>query len=263
MWWIFYCLDDFTLDDFTLDFNLVDFTSSDSFQTARSYFYQSQRVRKELVSRIKQDLSGQLPNEKALEICWEIGDDAFTFKIMLDERHLTRRVTLSVISSIYDPLGFATPFALEGRILRSLYEQNLQWNVKACNDVKWKWKRKRKRKWKRKLKQTEQLRTQRCFKPADFGEVLSISLHHFSDVSKLGYGQCSYIMMISKEGKIYCFLLLGKARVVPKTFASILRLELTDTTLSVEVTSLLKKELDLDKVEERFWKDSKISTTCS
>ena len=47
--------------------------------------------------------------------------------------------------------------------------------------------------------------------------------------------------MISKEGKIYCFLLLGKARVVPKTFASI-----------------LKKELDLDKVEERFWKDSEI-----
>ena len=28
-----------------------------------------------------QDLSGQLSNEKAVGICWEIGDDKFTFKI--------------------------------------------------------------------------------------------------------------------------------------------------------------------------------------
>ena len=46
-----------------------------------------------------QDLSGQLPNKKALRICWEIWDDAFTFKIKLDERPLTKRVMLSVISS--------------------------------------------------------------------------------------------------------------------------------------------------------------------
>ena len=45
---------------------------------------------KELLLSIKdQDLSGKLPNEKALGICWEIGDDAFTFKIKLDERNLT------------------------------------------------------------------------------------------------------------------------------------------------------------------------------
>ena len=37
----------------------------------------------------------------------------------------------------------------------------------------------------------EQLSVKRCFKPADFGEVTSISLHEFSDASELGYGQCS------------------------------------------------------------------------
>ena len=42
-------------------------------------------------------------------------EDAFTFKIKLDERPLTKRVMLPVISSIYDPLGFAAPFVLEGR----------------------------------------------------------------------------------------------------------------------------------------------------
>ena len=99
---------------------------------------------------------------------------------------------------------------------------------------------------------------QRCFKRADFGEVSLISLHHFSDASELDYGQCSYIRMVSKKGQIYCCLLLGKARVVPKKFASIPRLELTTATLSVKVASLLKKELDLNEVEEKFWTDSKV-----
>ena len=48
-----------------------------------------------------QDPSGQLVNEKALGICWEIGEDAFTFKIKLDGRALNKRVMLPVISSIY------------------------------------------------------------------------------------------------------------------------------------------------------------------
>ena len=41
-----------------------------------------------------QDLSAQLPNEKALRICWEIKDDAFIFKVKLYERPLTKRVIL-------------------------------------------------------------------------------------------------------------------------------------------------------------------------
>ena len=98
---------------------------------------------------------------------------------------------------------------------------------------------------------------QRCFKPANFGEISSISLHHFSDASELGYGQCRYIRMISKKGQIHCCLLLGKAKVIPKKFGCIPRLELTAATLLVKVASLLKKEFNLDEVEERFWTYSK------
>ena len=129
----------------------------------------------------------------------------------------------------------------------------MQWDVKICNDVQQSWD-----KWKRNLKLVEQLHVQRCFKPADFGDVSSVSLHHFPDASELGYGQCSYIRMVSKKGQVHCCLLLGKARVIPKKFVSIPRLELTAATLSVKVASLLKKELDLNEVEERFWTDSKL-----
>ena len=65
--------------------------------------------------------------------------------------------------------------------------------------------------------------------------------------------------MVSKKCQIHFCLLVGKERVVPRTFVSIPRLELTAATLSVKVASLLKKELDLDEVEERFWTDNKVA----
>ena len=57
-------------------------------------------------------------------------------------------------------------------------------------------------------------------------------------------------------------MLIGKARVVPKKFVSIPRLKLTSATLSVKVASLLKKEVDLDEIEERFWTNSKVVLGC-
>ena len=58
------------------------------------------------------DLSGDLPNDKALGICWNIEKDTFSFKINLDRKPITKRGLLSMISSIHDPLGYAAPFVL-------------------------------------------------------------------------------------------------------------------------------------------------------
>ena len=62
-----------------------------------------------------QDLSGDLPNEKALGICWNLREDIFSFRLKLEAGTLTERVMLSMISSTHNPLGFAAPFVLEGR----------------------------------------------------------------------------------------------------------------------------------------------------
>ena len=70
--------------------------------------------------------------------------------------------------------------------------------------------------------------------------------------------QCSYIKMVDEEGRIHCSLLLGKSRVVQKRFVSIPRLELTAAVLSVKMSCLLKKELNLGEVNHYFWTDSKV-----
>ena len=95
-------------------------------------------------------------------------------------------------------------------------------------------------------------------KPDHFGKVVNVSLHHFSDASELGYGQCSYIRIVNEIGKVHCSLLLGKSRVVPTKFISIPRPELNAAVLSVKMACLLKKELKLEEIKEWFWTDSKV-----
>ena len=46
-----------------------------------------------------------------------IRTDTFGFKISLKDKLTTKRVMLSKLSSVYDPLGLASPFILKGRIV--------------------------------------------------------------------------------------------------------------------------------------------------
>ena len=161
---------------------------------------------------------------------------------------------MSMISSIYDPLGFAALFILEGRkILQGLCNQDIEWDSEVSSAKKKDWKN-----WVTKLRHIEGLHVRRCMKPDNFSKMVNVSLHHFSDASELGYGQCSYIRMVNKIGRVHCSLLLGKSRVVTQKFISFPRLELNAAVLSVKMACLLKKELKLEKIKEWFWTDSKV-----
>ena len=192
------------------------------------------------------DLSGDLPNDKALGICWNIEKDTFSFKINLDRKPITKSGLLSMISSIYFPLGFASSFVLEGRrILQRVCNKNLQWDEIVQQDVQSDC-----IKWVEQMNQFENLTVSRCIQTADFGEIKSVTLHLFSDASEKGYSQCSYIRLVGNDNRVHCSLLLGKSRVVPNKFISIPRLELTVALLSVKIACLLKKELDINCVDE-------------
>ena len=55
--------------------------------------------------------------ERILGLEWHIESDAFRLKISKKEKPATRRGTLSIISSIFDPLGFVAPFVLPAKKL--------------------------------------------------------------------------------------------------------------------------------------------------
>ena len=64
--------------------------------------------------------------------------------------------------------------------------------------------------------------------------------------------------MVNCVGAIHCSFIMGKARVTAKKFVSMPRLELVAATLSVKMAKFLRKELNIDCLQETFWSDSKV-----
>ena len=65
-----------------------------------------------------------MPEDKALK--WNIEKDTLRFEIKMAKKPSARRELLSMLSIIYDPLGFKAPFLLEGRlIIQQLWRDRL------------------------------------------------------------------------------------------------------------------------------------------
>ena len=71
-----------------------------------------------------EDLLGSLPEKQALGVLWRTEEDLLRFKVCIKDKPTTRRRILSILSSIYDRLGFGAPFLFrEKQILQSLCEE--------------------------------------------------------------------------------------------------------------------------------------------
>lgn len=194
-----------------------------------------------------------LPVQRVLGIRWNVENDSFSFKVSLEEKPATRRGILSIVASLYDPLGFLAPVILEGkRVLQEMCQRGTGWDEPLPKGLKLRWET-----WMKDLENLERIEIQRCFIPDSLGEIQRVELHHFSDASSQGYGQCSYIRVVSRE-RVCCSLVMGKARVAPTKIVTIPRLELTAAVTSASVSSMLREELELKVDDEYFWTDSKV-----
>ena len=194
----------------------------------------------------------QLPIDRTLGVIWLINNDEIGFRIEFTDKPLTRRGILSTICSIYDPLGLASPFLLEGRrILQQLVKQKLDWDEQIPSPQRVCWE-----KWRHDICQLKSRTIPRCYKPKGFGEIINTSLHCFPDASNEGYGVGSYLRFVNEEGSIATSLVMGKSRVAPIKQISVPRMELTAAVVSVRVSRLLQKELTYPDLRIFFWTDS-------
>ena len=193
-----------------------------------------------------------LPVERALGVQWNTANDCFQFNVNIPERDVTKRGLLSIISSIYDPLGMISPFILTAKIiLQNLCREKIGWDVEIpCTFIS-RWNH-----WVNQLPKLAELKVSRCFKPEDFGEVETVELHHFSDASESGFGAVSYVRSVNYEGKIHCSFAIGKSRVAPLKPMTIPRLELSAATVAVKLDLMLKRELEVQVDRSVFWTDS-------
>ena len=193
----------------------------------------------------------KLPVERALGMRWDIESDTFFFTITPKQQSLTRRSILSVLNSVYDPLGLLAPVMLTGKaILQELCKLNCGWDeeIPSAFAVKWK-------EWLTELNLISDLKVKRCFKPPNF-ETSSAQLHHFCDASERGYGTVSYLKLTSNSGQTHIAFVIGKARVAPLKVVTIPRLELAAAVLAARIDRMLKKELEVNLTDSVFWTDS-------
>lgn len=199
------------------------------------------------------DLSkDQLPMERALGVQWDIEKDAFTFSITIKQHSTTRRGILSIVSSIYDPLGFLSPIILSAKqILQNLCRIKLPWDDKVPLNTALRWQR-----WLDELIPLNTFSVNRRFTSKDFGSIASAQLHNFSDASEAGYGAVSYLRLLNDKGEVNVTFTIGKTKVVPLKQTTIPRLELAAAVLAVRLDRMLKAEVQFHLDESFFWSDS-------
>ncbi|XP_073459912.1 uncharacterized protein [Aquarana catesbeiana] len=70
-----------------------------------------------------------LPMQRSLGLNWDLKSDTLTFQVDQETKPFTRRGVLSTINSLYDPLGFAAPITIQGKILlRELTADTCDWD---------------------------------------------------------------------------------------------------------------------------------------
>ena len=108
--------------------------------------------------------NGESTTNCALGVRWNIETGMLEFRVSLKDKPLTRRGLLSLLSSVYDPLGLAAPFMLEGRkIIQQLWLENKGWDDRISENSQEEW-----YSWINKLESLKGIKISRCLKPKGF-----------------------------------------------------------------------------------------------
>ena len=194
----------------------------------------------------------QLPVERALGVQWNLSSDQFGFRIIIRDGPATRRGILSIVSSVYDPLGFAARFILNAKlILQDLCRNKFRWDDKIPAEYLHRWQA-----WLQELPNLEQLEIDCCFKSANFGEISSSQLHHFSDASQQGYGAVTYLRITDHQGNVKCSFVMGKSKLAPLKPVTMSRMELSTAVIATRLNKMSQKELSLPIDQSFFWTES-------
>ena len=195
-----------------------------------------------------------MPHERALGIKWNTNKDTFYFKVKPVSKPNTRRGIISIISSIYDPLGFISPVVIVGKMLfQELTKRKLGWDDPVPDALEVKWKT-----WCEELPLLEEMQIPRCVKPITCHVPVQTQLHHFSDASQAAYGVVTFLRVVDSLGHIHVALLMSKARLAPIKAMTIPRLELTAAVLASKLDTSLKTSVKMKIDSSYFWCDSQL-----
>lgn len=213
--------------------------------------------------------------EKVLGMHWEVATDLIRYSVTLNfskKKHgmkggtqlgkddiplnipdkLTKRMVLSQINSVFDPLGLISPFTVKAKILlKDLWRRKFDWDDEIIGDVK-----EHIISFFKEMFELEMLSFRRCLKPVN--SVEDPDLVTFSDASTDAFGACSYLRWKLIDGTYTSVLVAAKNRVSPLKVLSIVRLELSAAVIAKRLAEFLEKETRFKIKQRYFFVDSKV-----
>ena len=196
---------------------------------------------------------------KVLGTTWDVTADRFEFGLTKfgAEREsdvINKRVILSMLAKLFDPLGLVRPITVSAKALfQELCTRKLGWDEEIPLEQGEKW-----TKLVSNLNSIGEMTLPRCLHKVNPSRVKHCSLHGFADASKKAYCAVVYVVNETEEG-IFSSLVCAKTRVVPRKELTIPRLELMSarilTSLMTAVHKALQPQVKIDSC--RYWLDSK------
>lgn len=203
-------------------------------------------------------------SNKVLGLIWKPDSDDFLIsypEIKISEIY-TKRKVLSIIASMFDPLGLISPVIVIAKlIMQKIWSDKSDWDDVLNTDLLSEW-----LKFLKFLPDVKNLSIARyLFSPESLTEkncILKIELHGYCDSSAKAYGCCLYLRTIYKNDTVVCNLICSKTRVAPiKKSHSIARLELCGCLLLSKLTKrtleILQDRINIDSVN--LWSDSQVA----
>ena len=197
---------------------------------------------------------------RSLGVSWDLKTDTFTFKVTVDNKPFTKRGVLSVINSLYDPLGIAAPVLIQGKsLLRTmsahLRERQLEdWDTQLPEEYKSTWNQ-----WCASLSELERCRIPHSYATSTIlRNKQKIELHTFSDASVTGIAAVTYVKIIQSNGEAHVSFVFGKAKLAPTHATTIPRLELCAAVLAIEITQVVIKERAIEPDSVTYDSDSRV-----
>lgn len=128
---------------------------------------------------------------------------------MSTNKPATKRGILFTISSLFDPLGFLSPFILPIKVLiQDLWKGRVEWDDEIQGHHLKVW-----RQWTGSLPRLEDIKIPRCYRKPEISNRCTVQLHVFSDASEYAYSAAAYLRLSDDHhDQAHCSLVFGKCR---------------------------------------------------
>nr|CAI5838764.1 unnamed protein product [Callosobruchus analis] len=191
---------------------------------------------------------------KTLGLSWNSENDSLNYKIHPNKQtsgKVTKRIILSKIASIFDPLGLLGPCIILAKILlQKLWLEKLTWDESLPYNLH--------QRWLEFSSQMNSLNSLHIPRKVTCNDAVKFELHAFSDASDQAYGACVFIKSLNARGECSVNLLCAKSKVAPLKTLTMPRLELCAALTLARMVSKISESVEIKFEKIYCWSDSSI-----